>query len=99
MEFQLSLPRESRNLHKLTKLELWKFYGKDHKWTEIWDAFKASVNTNPSLTPVLKLEYLTTQCEGAAYQATTGIELSDSNYEVAVDILKGCCGQHQLMPF
>ena len=82
---------------KLPKLQLRKFYGKAHKWTEFWDSFKASVDANQSLSPVLKLEYLKTQCEGAAYQAIAGLELSDSNYEVAIDILKGRFGQRQVI--
>ena len=45
----------------------------------------------------MKLEYLKTQCEGAAYQAIAGLELSDSNYEVAIDILKGRFGQRQVI--
>ena len=40
-----------------------KFYGKAHKRTEFWDSFKASVDTNLSLSHVLKLENLKTQCE------------------------------------
>ena len=82
---------------KLPKLQLRKFYGKAHKWIEFWDSFKASVDTNQGLNPVLKLEYLKTQCEGAAYQAIAGLELSDSNYEVAIDILKGRFGQRQII--
>ena len=82
---------------KLPKLQLRKFYGKAHKWTKFWDSFKASVDANQSLSPVLKLEYLKTQCEGAAYQAIAGLELSDSNYEVAIDILKVRFGQRQVI--
>ena len=78
-------------------MQLRKFYWKAHKWTEFWDSFKASVDANQSLSPVLKLEYLKTQCEGAAYQAIAGLELSDSNYEVAIDILKGRFGQRQVI--
>ena len=55
------------------------------------------MDTNLSLIPVLKLEYLKTQYERAAYQAITGLELSDSNYKVAIDILKGRFGQRQII--
>ena len=52
-----------------------------------------SVENNETLSPVIKLEYLETQCEGPAYQAIAGLELSDANYQIAVDILKGRFGQ------
>ena len=55
------------------------------------------MNAKQSLSPILKLEYLTTQCEGAAYQAIAGLELSNSNYKVAIDILKGRVGQRQII--
>ena len=82
---------------KLPKLQLRKFYGKAHEWTEFWDSFKASVDANQGLSPVLTLEYLKIQCKGAAYQAIAGLELSDSNYEVAIDILKDRFGQRQII--
>ena len=41
------------------------------------------------------MEYLKTQCEGPAYQAIAGLELSDANHQIAVDILKGRFGQRQ----
>ena len=95
MEIQLNPSRGGGGAGAYTKqpkLQLRKFYGKAHKWTEFWDSFKASVDADQSLSLVLKLEYLKTQCEGAAQQAIAGLELSDSNYEVAIDILKGCFG-------
>ena len=80
---------------KLPKLQLRKFNGKPHKFQEFWDSFHASVDSNPNLNDALKLEYLKSQCEGAAYQAVAGFELSDANYKTVVDILKGRFGQRQ----
>ena len=79
---------------KLPKLELRKFFGKVHR---LWDSFRVSVENNKTLGPALKLEYLKTQCEGSAYQAIAGLELSDANYQIAVDILKGRLGQRQII--
>ena len=80
---------------KLPKLQLRKFNGKPHKFQEFWDSFHASVDSNPNLSDALKLEYLKAQCEGTAYQAVAGFELSDANYKTVVDILKGRFGQRQ----
>ena len=80
---------------KLPKLQLRKFYGKLHKWQEFWDSFRASVDNNSNLNDAMKLEYLKCQCEGAAYQAIAGLELTNDNYEVAVNVLKQRFGQRQ----
>ena len=71
----------ARTYIKLPTLQLRKFHGKAHKRTKFWDPFKASVDNNPSPSPVLKLEYLKTQQEEAAYQAITNLQLSDGNYK------------------
>ena len=55
------------------------------------------VENNKTLSPAIKLEYLKTQCEGPAYQAIAGQELSDANYQIAVDILKSRFGQRQII--
>ena len=78
---------------KLPKLELRKFFGKAHHFQEFWDSFLVSVKNNKTLSPAIKLEYLKTQCKGPAYQAIAGLELSDTNYQIASDILKGRFGQ------
>ena len=78
---------------KLPKLQLRKFNGKPHKFQEFWDSFHAPVDSILNLNDALKLEYLKLQCEGAAYQAVAGFELSDTNYKTIVDILNGRFGQ------
>lgn len=53
------------------------------------------MDNNSNLNDALKLEYLKCQCEGAAYQAIAGLELTNENYELAVKILKERFGQRQ----
>ena len=72
---------------KLPKLELRKFFGKAHPFQEFWDSFRVSVDNDKALRPAIKLKYLKTQCEGPACQAIASLELSDANYQIAVDIL------------
>ena len=43
----------------------------------------------------MKLEYLKCRCEGAEYQAIAGLELTNENYEVAVNVVKQRFGQRQ----
>ena len=68
------------------------FYGKAHRWTEFLDSFIAWMDTDPIVIPVLKLEYLRTQCKGTAHQAIAGLELSD-----AIKVLKGPFGFGRLI--
>ena len=56
-----------------------------------------SVENNKTLNPAIKLKYLKPQCEGPAYQAIAGLELSDVNCQITVDILKGRFGQQQII--
>ena len=56
-----------------------------------------SVENNKALSLAIKLEYPKTQCEGPAYQAISGLELSDADYQIAADILKGRFGQRQII--
>ena len=62
---------------KLPKVQLRKLYGKLHKWQECWDSFSTSIDNNSNLSDALKLEYLKCQCEGVAYQAIVGLELTN----------------------
>ncbi len=90
-------PHGGASFTKLPKLQLRKFYGKPDKWQEFWDSFKTSVDSNPGLSNCSKLEYLRAQCEGSAYHTIAGLELTDNNYQIAVDLLKGRFGQRQMV--
>ena len=82
---------------KLPKFELRKFFEKSASFPRILGLIWVSVENNKTLSPAIKLEYLKTQCEGPAYQAITGLELSDANYQIAVDMLKGRFCQRQII--
>ena len=78
---------------KLPKLELQKFNGNILKWQEFWDSFEASIHKNPNLQPVDKFNYLRAQLEGDA----SGLELTNTYYEVAVNLLQERFGRDELM--
>ena len=80
-----STPRKTQV--KLPKLELKKFDGDHSKWISFWDTFEASVHKNESLSAIDKFNYLISRFERPAAQLT----LTASNYDEAIEILKGTC--------
>lgn len=50
----------------LPKLEIPTFYGDKLKWTEFWDAFETTIDTNDSLSGIEKLKYLNSKLTGEA---------------------------------
>ena len=82
---------------KLPKLELQKFNGNILNWQEFWDSFEASIHKNPNLQPVDKFNYLRAELEGDASVVISGLELTNTNYEVAVNLLQERFGTDELM--
>ena len=80
---------------KLPKLELKKFDGDHSKWISFWDTFEASVHKNESLSAIDKFNYLISRLERSAAEAISGLTLTASNYEEAIEILKGRFGNKQ----
>ena len=58
------------------------------RWKEFWDTFEATVDNNPNLTDIEKLNYLNSKLIGEAKRAVSGILLSKENYRVAIEMLK-----------
>jgi len=50
----------------LLKLEILVFTGEPLDWQPFWDCFATTIDTNPTLTGVLKLSYLRAQLQGEA---------------------------------
>ena len=73
---------------KLPKLELRKFSGKPQDWQEFWDGFESAVHGNEELSSIDKFSYLKYYLEDAAKKVISGLELTERNYRVAVEILK-----------
>ena len=63
---------------------------------EFWDSFEAvDLNTSLSLSEVEKLHYLVSKLTGEAKNSVSGIQLSNENYQVAVELLKERYGDKQ----
>ena len=73
---------------KLPKLELRKFSGKPQDWQEFWDGCESAVRGNEELSSIDKFSYLKYYLEDAAKKVISGLELTERNYRVAVEILK-----------
>ena len=79
---------------KLPILELQNF---DGNIKEFCDSFEASIHRNPNLQPVDKFNYLRAELEEDASEVISGLELTNSNYEVAVNLLQERFGRDELM--
>ena len=82
---------------KLLKIKIAKFSCVPKAWQSFWDSFSAAVHSNTAIHDVDKFNYLKGLLESPALSAITGLTLTDSNYEVAVDLLKQRFGNKQLV--
>ena len=82
---------------RLPKLELKKFGGQILKWQEFWDTCEATIHNNQALQPIDKFNYLRAELENEALKSIEGLELTNANYEVAINLLKERFGNEQLI--
>ena len=82
---------------KLPKLVIKRFSGRPCDWQPFWDSYENSVHSNKQLANVDKFCYLRSLIEGPPYSTIAGLALTDSNYEVAVKLLKERFGNRQLI--
>ena len=82
---------------KFPKLVIKRFSGRPCDWQPFWDSYENSVHSNKQLANVDKFCYLRSLIEGAPYSTIAGLALTESNYEVAVKLLKERFGNRQLI--
>ena len=82
---------------KIWKLVIKRFSGRPCDLHPFWDSYENSVHSNKQLANVDKFCYLRSLIEGAPYSMIPGLALTDSNYEVAVKLLKERFGNCQLI--
>ena len=78
---------------RLPKLQLRSFGGDLTKWTSFWESFESAVHDNVELSDIEKFNYLTSLLERSARDAVSGLSLTATNYQKAIDTLKkrfGC---------
>ena len=88
-------PRATADRVKLPKISLPQFCGNPMKWTSFWDSFNSAIHTNQRSTSLII--FCKSLLEGSAYEAITGLALSATNYQEAVEILKKRFGNQHLI--
>ena len=78
------------NTVKLPKLDLL-------LWTEVWHSLDSAIHSNPSLSPVDKINYLKAKLDGEAAQVISGLALTNFNYEEAIRLLQERYGQKEII--
>ena len=87
----------SKKSVKLPKLQLRKFALSIFKWAEFWDAFESSIHGNKQLHDVDKFNYLKAQLKGTASEVISGLELTQENCNIAINLLKERYGKKKIM--
>lgn len=76
------------NAIRLPTIDLPKFEGSYDNWLEFRDAFDGLVNKNNNLTNIQKFYYLRSSLKDSARNIIENIEMSDSNYDIAWNLLQ-----------
>jgi len=77
----------------LPKLNITPFSGDVLLWSEFWELFDCNIHSNATLSTIEKFSYLRSYLRGKALNVIAGFQLSASNYDNAIEILKkrfGC---------
>lgn len=83
----LDHPLPSFNV-RLPKLDLPKFSGKYDEWFPFHDAFHSVIHSNSSLSNIHKMQYLRAATTENAHEVINLLEISETNYEVAWNLLR-----------
>jgi uncharacterized membrane protein YgcG len=78
---------ESTSL-KFPDIKLPKFDGTLEEWTSFYETFSSVIDQNKILSPVQKFLYLRTSLVGQAARSIQLLDLTASNYPIAMDVLK-----------
>jgi hypothetical protein len=89
----ISRPNRQKDVWNLsTDFEPQKFDGDQINWTTFWDEFKTTIHQNPDVKiNALKLRCLKSHLGEATYKLMKNFPATDSNYLIALDLLKRSC--------
>lgn len=88
----METPRTSR----LPTIELPKFNGDVLKWHPFWDQFVSNVDSR-NISEVDKLLYLQSALEGEAKDVIEGLDITNKNYNIAIETLKERYGKQSII--
>lgn len=80
----------------LPKIQLPTYSGQYEEWLSFHDLFNTLVHSNAALSNVQKLHYLKTSLSGEAASILKHIQVTDTNYEQAWNILKARYGNKRI---
>ena len=80
---------------RLPKLNLPHYNGDVIKFHAFWQCFECAVHKNEHVSKINKLNYLKSLQEGQASRSLEGLDISEQNYQQAIDILKSRFGNKQ----
>lgn len=86
--FNTSNSSNSGAYARLPKLNLPTFDGTISDWSSYYDIYVSSVHVNDTLHPVQKFQYLKSTLKGEPLLLIKSIPLTDTNYDIALDMLK-----------
>lgn len=79
--------QEVAQASRLPQRQIRHFKGDILEWTSFWESFNAAIHSS-SLTTVRKFDYLKEYLKGEARLFVENLELTDANYQIAIDELK-----------
>ena len=91
-----STPQRTANV-KLPKLSLSLFDGNPTEWITFWDSFQSTVHEHPQLSKVDKFKYLQKSLTGNAAHTIAGLQITNENYDEAIDLLEKRFGNKQII--
>ena len=81
---------------RLPQRQIRHFKGDILEWTSFWETFNAAIHTS-SIPTVQKFDYLKEYLKGDARLIVENLELSDTNYQLAIDELKRTYGKKEVL--
>ena len=81
---------------RLPQRQIRHFKGDIMEWTSFWETFNAAIHSS-SLSAVQKFDYLKEYLKGEARLFVENLELTDANYQIAVNQLKATYGKTEVL--
>uniref|UniRef100_T1IHK9 MBD domain-containing protein n=1 Tax=Strigamia maritima TaxID=126957 RepID=T1IHK9_STRMM len=92
-----SFPLGKKTNAYLPKLPLATFKEKLLQWPSFIDLFESSIDKNPNLSLVEKMQYLKAACMGPAARLIEWFPIEEKNYQIALDALKEHFGSPEMI--
>ena len=81
---------------RLPQRQIRHFKGDIMEWTSFWETFNAAIHSS-SLSAVQKFDYLKEYLKGEARLFVENLELTDANYQIAINQLKATYGKTEVL--